>query len=65
MRISGLLLERQIYMISSCPPGYPDTQTRERCGRSDREDYTYLMDIPVSSLTTGQVYRSAQHCTDT
>ena len=57
MRISGLLAVRQIYMISSCPPTYRDSQTAERCRRSPSQDYNYLSDIPVTSLNTGHVYR--------
>ena len=57
MVISGLLAVRHIYMISSCPPGYRDRQTADRCRRSHAEDYNYLSDIPVTSLNTGHVYR--------
>ena len=61
MRISGLLAVKQILMISSCPPSYPDRQTASRCSRENTEDYNYLTDIPVTSLNTGHVYRCYQN----
>ena len=57
VRTSGLLTTTHIYMISSCPSLYRDTPTERRCRRDLSSDYSYHLDIPVTSLATGRVYR--------
>ena len=52
VRISGLSSTTHIYMVSSCPTQYQDSLTERRCRRDVSSDYSYHLDIPVTSLTT-------------
>ena len=58
VRISGLSSTTHIYMVSSCPTQYQDSLTERRCRRDVSSDYSYHLDIPVTSLATGRVYRN-------
>ena len=45
------------YMIGECPTGYTDKTILERCSKQvSRDNYTYHLDIPVSSSSSGRAY---------
>ena len=54
-KIGGI--NKYYYMIGHCPAGYTDKTILERCSKQvTRENYTYHLDIPVSSSSSGRVY---------
>ena len=45
------------YMIGQCPTGYTDQNIIERCGKQvSRANYTYHLDMPVTSNSSGRTY---------
>ena len=58
VRVSGLLANRHVYMIGTCPPEYRDVAVVRQCTKSvEGDQYSYVMDVPVFSLTTKLIYR--------
>ena len=57
-RIGGPSMGLQhYYMVGRCPHGYEDQITAAKCMKQAiPADYTYNLDIPVSSIGTGKVY---------
>ena len=58
VRVSAALVTRHVSLVATCPPGHPDPGHVAGCGRrAGAGRYTHLLDIPVTSLDTGLVYR--------
>ena len=58
VRVSAALVTRHVSLVATCPPGHPAPGHVAGCGRrSGVGRYTHLLDIPVTSLDTGLVYR--------
>ena len=58
VRVSAALVTRHVSLVATCPPGHPAPGHVAGCGRrAGAGRYTYLLDIPVTSLDTGLVYR--------
>ena len=60
VRVSAALVTRHVSLVATCPPGHPAPGHVAGCGRragAGAGRYTHLLDIPVTSLDTGLVYR--------
>ena len=60
VRVSAALVTRHVSLVATCPPGHPAPGHVAGCGRRAGPGagrYTHLLDIPVTSLDTGLVYR--------
>lgn len=45
-----------IYMISNCPSVWTDQDVAVKCQRNIQVDYSYMLDVPVTSKTTSITY---------
>ena len=58
VRVSAALVTRHVSLVATCPPDHPAPGHVAGCGRrAGAGRYTHLLDIPVTSLDTGLVYR--------
>ena len=58
VRVSGLLATRHVYMVGTCPSSYTDVAVVRQCTKAvEADQYSYVMDVPVYSITTKLVYR--------